>query len=190
MSLKNRLRVILFFRFYFQTVDVLLEEPEFNDFKNLTSIIDQYSNKNQSLGDFLKETSSPLKSLLLSISSNSQPKSIVKKASAFSKISLFLNLCKFETQFWTYLAYLFNDKEQGTDLYTADNDLFYDITKKNEFLLKIRDFRQRQYEFCKLYKEKDVVSNAVVQRDLLLCNEQNLVFNLLTEADDLNSSYK
>ena len=72
----------------------------------------------------------------------------------------------------------------------AENELFYDMVKQNEFLLKVRDFRQRQYEFCKLYKEKNVVSNAVVQRDLLLCNEQNLVFNLLTETDDLNSSYK
>ena len=163
-----------------------MEEPGFNDFNDLTSIIDQYSNKNQSLGDFLKESSSDLKSVLLSMSSNNQPKSIVKKVSAFAKISLFLNLCKFEIQFWTYLAYFFNDKEQST----ADNELFFDIIKQNEFLLKIRDFRQRQYEFCKLYKEKNVVSNAVVQRDLLLCNEQNLVFNILTETDDLNSSYK
>ena len=180
-------------RFYFQVVDVLLEESDFTDFKNLANLINQYSNNNQNLSDFLNATSLKLRDFFLSISANAsgiqKSKSMMNKTSTFARISLYLNMCKFEIQFWTYLAYLFAEKKQEKDQ-NESGDIFYDMVKQNEYLLKTRDFRQRQYEFCKLYKEKNVVSNAVVQRDLLLCNEQNLVFNLLTETDDLNNAYK
>ena len=94
-------------KFFYQIVDVLIDETNL-DFKNLESTIDYYSDKNKTLKDFLHETNPNLKQLLVSFTiTNHKVTRIVRKATAFVQLALYLNLCQFEIQFWAYLGVRF-----------------------------------------------------------------------------------
>ncbi len=178
--LKNTLAIK---RFFYQIADVIVDEKSKFEFQNLDETIRYYTNKNEPLKDFLSCAHPNLKSLLAKVSQQR-----LSKVNAFARLAMYLNLCQFEKQFWTHLAYYLNDSQNDQD------QLFFDFIQSNDFLLNSVDFRQKQYETLKLLREKNALQSPG-HSDLLLCNELNLAFNLLTETDInspayLNNSYK
>ncbi len=170
-------------RFYYQITDIVVQEKSEFSFENLEETIGYFTNKNEPLKDFLRYTHPNLRALLEKISELK-----MCKVEAFARLAMYLNLCQFEKQFWTNLAYnLIEPKNQ-------QDNLFFNFIQSNEFLLNSVDFRQKQYETLKLLRDKNSVESPG-HSDLLLCNELNLTFNLLTETDTnspayLNNSYK
>ena len=178
-------------RFYYQITDLLINETEFN-YKSLDKTIEHYSGKNKPLSDYLQNANSNVKKIITSaIKNEKELTNLLKKVNAFARLAMYFNLCQFEKIFWTYLVYSLTDNESS--------QCFFELIQQKEFLLKSKDFRQKQYELFKLHKEKDTMAgettSPAIQSKLLLCNEQNLVFNYLVETDSksqayLNSSFK
>ena len=172
-------------RFLYQTIDVLVEAEDNFNFESLTTIIDAYCGENFVLKSVLDNVHADLKDVLFRKCGHT---SLTHKISSFAYLAMYLNCCPFEIRFWTFLAYSLCENKESIDLFKA-----------NPLLLDVKDFRQNEYELFKLRNEKRVMaSNAdltSVYRDLLLCNEQDLVFNLLVETDSggenyLNNCYK
>lgn len=179
-------------RFYYQITDLLINETDFS-YKCIDKTIEYYTEKNKQLSDYLQNTHQNIKSIITSANKNEKKlESPLNKVNAFARLAINLNLCQFEKKFWTYLSYSLTED--------IDNQhCFFELIQQNNFLLKTRDFRRKQYELFKLHKEKDKMLgdniSSKFQSSLLLCNEQDLVFNFLLETESnsqayLNNSFK
>ena len=105
---------------------------------------------------------------------------VYSKINAYSLFNGYFNARGFEMKFWTLFSYYLNT---GLDF----------SNKLNKFTLMSNsfDYRKNEYKKLKFYKEKQniLAKDSEFIKDLVLCNELDLVFHTLMETDPQNENY-
>jgi hypothetical protein len=156
--------------------------------KETEALVNSYFTTNKPSQLLLRDLVKNLNEDFLNLLKNIVPKNekrVVSKESAYEKavsfclFSNYFNFGSFESKFWAIFSETL-DKQV-----TSDNQYL-------QCLSKFVEFQKNEYQKLKFYREKQHLipaKNSELVQDLILCNELDLVFNLLMETEPQNESY-
>ena len=167
-----------FKKFIFEFSNAMCDDLSIG-YESFVHLVDKFYDHNDKLKETLKKMNPCLIDLIFNKMKALTMTNAALKATSLAHLSLYFGFSGFETSFWTLFAYSLDPK--------SFDPKFFDIIRKNSTILELNEFRQNEYALLKWRSEKN--KNNRLFSDLLLCNENDLVFNFLLETDAQNPDY-